>query len=179
MKNYKIYLTALAALIVAGVFIFGFVHIKTEGKIAAANSEIQSGKQEIEKIRKFREAHKNLEEDMRELAKRHFRAAEMFPKRIDEEKTVEFLRESAVENGLYIAALSADKEKLDEDETSFAKKFTLKANGDYFNILDYLKKLSTSRDFYDIRRMNLDNDNGEITLRLDIITYCAESDDKG
>ena len=101
----------------------------------------------------------------------------MLPDRTDEEKTVEFLRELAGDTGLYLLAIKADKERLDEEKKNYTQKFTVRVRGDYFHILDFLKELSTNDDFYDIKKMNLENDNGEITMEVEINCYCVKGED--
>ena len=177
MEGDKRYLKAAAIFAIALGLATGFAHIKIESKVDAYNKEIAGYNLEITKITEFKASHKDIDRDMTELAKRHYRVAAMFPNRIDAKKTVEFLREFAQETGLYLLDVKADKERLNEDKKTYEQRFTVKVRGEYFNILDFLSELSINEDFYDIKRMNLKNDDGEITMELEIDCYCAKGEE--
>lgn len=179
MEGDRKYLAAAVVFAVVCGLVTIFFHLRTEPAIDAYNREIAEYNREIEKITKFKANHKNIDEDMAELAKRHYRVATMFPNQIDEEKTVEFLRELASETELYLLAIQSDKEKLDESKKAYAQKFTVKVRGNYFHILDFMKALSTDENFYDVNKMTIKNDNGDITMEIEINCYFSKGKNEG
>lgn len=176
MRGDRKYLAfVLTFLTLLSVFFYYRIHLEIEAECEEVKSKIAQNQKQIILINKFSDTHKQIDEEMASLAKRHFPAVEAFPEFLNEESVISYLNEAATDHNLQVLLLNSDDLKEDNDKKSFIKVFHIKVQGDYFHILDFLYELNNSDKFFDARRFYLKNDNGILTLDMEINRYFSNN----
>lgn len=176
MRGDKKYLAfVLVFLTVLSVYFYYAVHLEKEAEIEDIKNKIAQNQKDIVLIRKFNDTHKKIDEETSIMAERHFRAVVAFPEFLNEERVISYLNETANDHNLQILFLNSDDVKEDTDKNFFTKVFHIKVQGDYFHISNFLYELNNSDKFFDAKRFYLRNDNGILTLDMEINQYFSNN----
>lgn len=170
----KYFSLALFIVTILSVLFYHFIHLEKATEIESAKANINRINDEIVLIKNFNSKHKDIDEEVSILAERHYRATEAFPEKLNEEIVIDYLRKVSQNNKLEIVTLNMGELKKDSKNTA---NFNVKIRGNYFNVLDFLMEIYNGRKFIDIRGVDLKNNDGILTLNLDI--NCYYSDMKG
>lgn len=177
MRGDKKYLAfTLLFLTILGVLFYHFIHLEKMSEIENMETDIKRINNEIILVNKFNAKHKHIGEEISTLAERHFRVIEAYPETLNEENIIDYLHETARDNKLEIVNLNSVELRNDIKHTA---SFKAKVRGDYFNILNYLFVLYNSHKFIDITGVDLKNNDGILTLDLDINCYYSKQNKTG
>lgn len=179
MKGDKKFLAAtLLFLTMLSVFFYHFVHLDNIAEIESLEDKISKNNEKIVLITKFNNTHKNIDDEVANLAERHFIVTGAFPQNSDDEKIIDCLRETAMNNKLEVLNLDINNEednKKNDDKKNqknyFTTNYNIKVRGDYFHINDFLFDVYNNHNFFDVKKINLKNSDGILTLDLVINCY--------
>lgn len=181
MKGDKKYLSlTLLLLTILSVLFYNFVHLDKRQEIENLENKIANIHNEIHLIKTFNVNHNDIDSEFLNLSQRHFRAVEAYPPTTEENNILDYLREIAKNNYLEILILNIIKSENtiqnDNEKKYLTSVFNIKVKGDYFHISDFLYDIYNSHKFIDIKRIDLKNDDGVLTLNLEINCYYSRQE---